>query len=274
MKELKVLILCLLSISTLADENEDHSYLTGSLSKALNLRLKRSYGGGHRPVKPVLGGHVNPIHGGAIGGGLSGIGPGGFPGAINPGHGGIAGGLNPGLGGLPGAINPGLGGIHGGVNPGHGAILEEISPAFGGHPGAINPGLGVHPGAINPGLGGHPGAINPGPAIIGGGILPGNGGIVGLPPVGSSQTCRRWCRTPEKQAYCCEQNHEPETLPIVKPGQCPPVRPQCPPVRSGPPQTCSNDSKCFGVDKCCFDRCLEEHVCKPPQNSGGFPYGR
>ncbi|XP_068227551.1 elastin-like [Palaemon carinicauda] len=235
MKELQGLIICLLSISTFAD---------GSLSKALNLRLKRSYGGGRRPVRPVLGGHINPIHGGAIGGGLSGIGPGGFPGAINPGHGGIAGGLNPGLGGL--------GGIHGGINPG----------------------LGGHPGAINPGLGGHPGAINPGPAIIGGGILPGNGGIVGLPPVGSSQTCRRWCRTPEKQVYCCEQNHEPETLPIVKPGQCPPVRPQCPPVRSGPPQTCSNDSKCFGVDKCCFDRCLEEHVCKPPQNSGGFPYGR
>ncbi|XP_068230693.1 uncharacterized protein [Palaemon carinicauda] len=94
------------------------------------------------------------------------------------------------------------------------------------------------------------------------------GGLIGG---GLSQTCRRWCRTPEGQAYCCEGNNEPETLPFVKPGQCPPVRPQCPPVRAfAPPQTCSNDSKCGGVDKCCYDRCLEEHVCKPPFGSGGF----
>ncbi|XP_068230682.1 uncharacterized protein [Palaemon carinicauda] len=121
-------------------------------------------------------------------------------------------------------------------------------------------GLGQAFGGGNQGFGGDFGGHGGGF----GGVNPGFGG-------GASQTCRRWCRTPEGQAYCCESNNEPDTLPFVKPGQCPPVRPQCPPVRNfAPPQTCSNDSKCGGVDKCCFDRCLEEHVCKPPVGSGGF----
>ncbi|XP_068230663.1 ATP-dependent RNA helicase glh-2-like [Palaemon carinicauda] len=129
-------------------------------------------------------------------------------------------------------------GFGGGLNQGFGGVNSGFGGISGGHGGGF--------GGINPGFGG------------------GFGG-------GASQTCRRWCRTPEGQAYCCESNNEPETLPFVKPGQCPPVRPQCPPVRSfAPPQTCSNDSKCGGVDKCCFDRCLEEHVCKPPVGSGGF----
>ncbi|XP_064099724.1 uncharacterized protein LOC135210791 [Macrobrachium nipponense] len=119
-------------------------------------------------------------------------------------------------------------------------------------------------GGIGPGF---EGGFDP---AFGGGVNPGLGGGFG----GVSNTCRRWCRTPEGQAYCCETNDEPDTLPFVKPGVCPPVRPQCPPVRSfAPPQTCSNDSKCGGVDKCCFDRCLEEHVCKPPVGSSGFGGG-
>ncbi|XP_066986800.1 ATP-dependent RNA helicase glh-2-like isoform X1 [Macrobrachium rosenbergii] len=148
------------------------------------------------------------------------------------------------LGSLAAGLNNALGGGHN----------------HGGFSGA-NHGFG---GGINPGFGGG----------FGGGINPGFGGGFG----GVSNTCRRWCRTPEGQAYCCETNNEPDTIPFVKPGVCPPVRPQCPPVRSfTPPQTCSNDSKCGGVDKCCYDRCLEEHVCKPPVGSsgfGGFGFGR
>ncbi|XP_064100946.1 keratin, type I cytoskeletal 14-like [Macrobrachium nipponense] len=136
-----------------------------------------------------------------------------------------------------------------------GGLVAGANQALGG---ALNPGFG---GGFNQGFGG---GFNQG---FGGGINPGFGGGFG----GLSQTCRRWCRTPEGQAYCCESNNEPDTLPFVKPGVCPPVRPQCPPVRNfAPPQTCSNDSKCGGVDKCCYDRCLEEHVCKPPVGSGGF----
>ncbi|XP_064100691.1 uncharacterized protein LOC135211304 [Macrobrachium nipponense] len=115
----------------------------------------------------------------------------------------------------------------------------------------LNPGFGD----VDPGFGGG----------FGGGVNPGIGGGFGV-----SNTCRRCCRTPEGQAYCCETNNDPDTIPFVKPGVCPPVRPQCPSVRSfAPPQTCSNDSKCGGV-KCCYDRNLEEHVCKPPVGSSGF----
>ncbi|XP_068230644.1 ATP-dependent RNA helicase glh-2-like [Palaemon carinicauda] len=141
-----------------------------------------------------------------------------------------------------------------------GGLLSGLTGGFGGNPGFGGGGFGGNPGFGGGGFGGNPG--------FGGGGF-GGGGLGGFG--GASQTCRRWCRTPEGQAYCCESNNEPDTIPFVKPGQCPPVRPQCPPVRSfAPPQTCSNDSKCGGVDKCCYDRCLEEHVCKPPIGTGGF----
>ncbi|XP_066973251.1 uncharacterized protein [Macrobrachium rosenbergii] len=98
----------------------------------------------------------------------------------------------------------------------------------------------------------------PGAGIGPGGIFPGGPGSV--PPA----TCRYWCRTPQGQAYCCEGIDEPEGPVGVKIGSCPRVRPQCPPVRTfGPPSPCSNDFKCFGSDKCCYDICLEQHVCKP-----------
>jgi len=82
----------------------------------------------------------------------------------------------------------------------------------------------------------------------------------------SSGSCRYWCRTPQGQAYCCEGGNEVASLPTVKHGQCPPVRPQCPPTRAGfrPPQQCSNDSRCPGQEKCCFDTCLQHHTCKAP----------
>lgn len=87
-------------------------------------------------------------------------------------------------------------------------------------------------------------------------------------------SCTHWCRTPENQVYCCKEGHEPvpEHI-VVKPGRCPPVRPVCPPVRTfSAPSHCSSDSDCSSYDKCCFDRCLKEHVCKPP-HTGGFGHG-
>ncbi|XP_050726117.1 uncharacterized protein LOC127003452 [Eriocheir sinensis] len=102
------------------------------------------------------------------------------------------------------------------------------------------------------------------------------GGLGGLfggfpSPVAPPSTCRHWCRTPQNQAYCCEDAREvPSLVGVVKPGRCPPVRPVCPPTRSfqQPPATCSNDGRCGGFDKCCFDTCLQEHVCKPPFGFG------
>nr|XP_027209462.1 uncharacterized protein LOC113802963 [Penaeus vannamei] len=87
--------------------------------------------------------------------------------------------------------------------------------------------------------------------------------------VAPPSTCRYWCRTPEGQAYCCENINQPQsTAGVVKPGFCPPVRPVCPLRSFQPPFTCSNDGACGGIDKCCFDRCLGEHVCKAPLGIG------
>ncbi|XP_027208050.2 uncharacterized protein [Penaeus vannamei] len=123
---------------------------------------------------------------------------------------------------------------------------------------------GVHGGGL---LGGgiHGGGIHGG-GIHGGGIhggFHGGSGIIGAGISNGPSECRYWCKTPEGQAYCCETVHEPETPVGTKPLDCPQVRPTCPRFH-GPPTTCSNDYKCAGLDKCCFDRCLGEHVCKPP----------
>nr|BBD52151.1 crustin 7 [Penaeus japonicus] len=117
-----------------------------------------------------------------------------------------------------------------------------------------------------PGVGGHfPGGGFPG------GHFPGGGFPGSQFPGGGSSQCRRWCRTPEGQAYCCESAHQPESPVGTKFGRCPVVRPTCPHhTRFGPPRTCSSDFGCAGRDKCCYDRCLQEHVCKPPSHFGHF----
>ncbi|XP_027208052.2 PE-PGRS family protein PE_PGRS3-like [Penaeus vannamei] len=150
-----------------------------------------------------------------------------FQGGFPGGHGGFPGGVG---GGFPGGVG---GGFPGGVG--------------GGFPGGVGGGF---PGGIG---GGFPGGI--------GGGFPGGFPSATAPPA----TCRRWCRTPEQQVYCCESAFEPEAPVGTKPLDCPQVRPTCPPTRfGGQPVTCSSDYKCGGLDKCCFDRCLAEHVCKPP----------
>ncbi|XP_063611454.1 uncharacterized protein LOC134785101 [Penaeus indicus] len=142
-------------------------------------------------------------------------------------------------------------------------VLAVVS-AHGGRPGGFPGGVpGGFPGGVPGGFpGGAPGGFPGGvPGGFPGGV-PGGFPSATAPPA----TCRRWCRTPEQQAYCCETAFEPEAPVGTKPLNCPRVRDTCPPVRFGgqPPVTCSSDYKCGGLDKCCFDRCLGEHVCKPP----------
>ncbi|XP_037772780.1 small cysteine and glycine repeat-containing protein 2-like [Penaeus monodon] len=128
-------------------------------------------------------------------------------------------------------------------------------------------------GGLNSGFGGGFGGGFPGAGGFQGGGFPGGfGGIGGFPGAGISQgssQCRYWCRNPENQVYCCETDLEPEGPVGTKPLDCPIVRPTCPvSVRGLRPITCSNDYRCGGVDKCCYDRCLQEHVCKPPSFFG------
>nr|ABW82154.1 crustin-like protein [Penaeus monodon] len=108
--------------------------------------------------------------------------------------------------------------------------------------------------------GGRPGGF-PGGGRPGG--RPGGFPSVTAPPA----SCRRWCETPENAFYCCESRYEPEAPVGTKILDCPKVRDTCPPVRFlavEQPVPCSSDYKCGGLDKCCFDRCLGQHVCKPP----------
>ncbi|KAK7069148.1 hypothetical protein SK128_007988, partial [Halocaridina rubra] len=189
----------------------------------------------------------------------------GCPGGGLGGLGHVGGGVGPGP--LVGGSSLGHNNSLGSAGLGHGSALG--GPLAGGIGTGGHIGGGVdHGGAIGGPLFGNS-VLGIGGAPIGGGIIGsgglGHAGIAPLGPVGTgvSATCRYWCRTPERQAYCCEGNDELEALPSVKPGQCPPVRPQCPPVRAyGAPTTCSNDSKCPGKEKCCFDRCLEHNMCK------------
>ncbi|XP_068244081.1 RNA-binding protein 12-like [Palaemon carinicauda] len=140
-----------------------------------------------------------------------------------------------------------------------------------GFPGQGFPGQGF-PGQGFPGQGfpgqGFPGQGFPGQGFPGQG-LPGQG-FPGQGYPGASGTCKYWCRTPEGQAYCCDQGNNGGNFPIVRRGYCPPVRPLCPPTRfGGPPINCAHDNDCGNnSDKCCFDRCLEQHVCKPAQGIG------
>merc|ERR1719317_1173119 len=77
------------------------------------------------------------------------------------------------------------------------------------------------------------GGVGGGLGVGGGyGIGGGLGGVGSLGGVASSGSCRYWCRTPQGQSYCCESGQDLPSLPSVKPGQCPPVRPQCPPTRT------------------------------------------
>ncbi|KAF2362927.1 WAP-type 'four-disulfide core' domain [Trinorchestia longiramus] len=141
-----------------------------------------------------------------------------------------------------------------------------FSPGFSG-----NSGVGVQPGfGGRPGFGGHPVFGGPpGFGQLGFGTHHGHGGgHINTPAPPAS--CRFWCRSPTSGVYCCESANETPTPVFTKPGLCPPVRDVCPRFQqnSGPPSPCSNDGKCSGIDKCCFDTCLQEHVCKPPRGVG------
>ncbi|XP_042882152.1 keratin, type I cytoskeletal 10-like [Penaeus japonicus] len=157
------------------------------------------------------------------------------------------------------------GGVHGGGL--HGGGVHGGGVHGGGvHGGAIHGG-GVHGGGVHGG-GVHGGGVHGG-GIHGGGIH-GGGGIIGGGIATGPSECRYWCKTPEDQAYCCETAQEPESPVGTKFLECPDVRPTCPQgLRAGPPVPCSNDYKCAGFDKCCYDRCLQQHVCKPPSIFSG-----
>ncbi|XP_064120292.1 glycine, alanine and asparagine-rich protein-like [Macrobrachium nipponense] len=208
-------------------------------------RGNRVVGGGGLQSGSLLGAFLGAIGnpnfasqaggGSPVGGGFGGQAAGGFGGQPVGGLGGGFGGQP--VGGFGGQPAGGLGGGFGGQPVG--GFGGRPLGGFGGRPvgGVGGRPFGGFGGGFQPGFGG---GLSPG---FGGGISPGFGGGFG-PGFGGG-------------------------FGGFKPGQCPPVRPACPPVRSHfGPQPCNSDGNCSGVDKCCFDICLQQAVCKPPQ--GGF----
>merc|ERR1712121_344147 len=103
-------------------------------------------------------------------------------------------------------------------------------------------------GGVNAGFGG----VNPvvggvSPSVLGGGVVPASGSV-----------CQFWCNRGGRYV-CCENSQQ------AHPGRCPIPRPQCPPVRAGfqGPQPCNLDIDCPFQNKCCYDTCLNDRVCKP-----------
>ncbi|XP_037093966.1 uncharacterized protein LOC119113845 [Pollicipes pollicipes] len=83
-------------------------------------------------------------------------------------------------------------------------------------------------------------------------------------PMPPSADCRYWCRDPFGRFYCCQTAAAP---PADHRGQCPPPRLVCPSSTTflARPQPCASDKHCGLSDKCCYDACLQQHVCKPAE---------
>lgn len=113
--------------------------------------------------------------------------------------------------------------------------------------------------------------------------------------------CRYWCRTKVNSFYCCpsgrpaddqadEYNSWPNYpvffmgvfksfewhLPFFELGhsshennikKCPPTRDNCPRsfYWSDSPEICGQDGHCGSDEKCCYDICIEEKICKPSE---------
>ncbi|XP_068244109.1 SUMO-interacting motif-containing protein 1-like [Palaemon carinicauda] len=185
----------------------------------------------------------------------------------------LAGEFSPAAGGVP-SLASGFSPVAGGVPP----LASGFSPVAGGVPplaGGFGPVAGGVPplaGGFSPVAGGVPplaGGFSP----VAGGVPPHSSGFIpvaGAINPAAAGPCRYWCRSPRGQYYCCQTPEQSQVLTgLSKPGRCPPVRPLCPQVKLvTPPQPCVNDALCSGYDKCCYDTCLQEHVCKPPYGFG------
>ncbi|CAL4093116.1 unnamed protein product [Meganyctiphanes norvegica] len=78
--------------------------------------------------------------------------------------------------------------------------------------------------------------------------------------------CVRWCKDDQSRSYCCHDGNRPILDSEVHPGTCPPIRKECTDaLRINSPQICSDDAECGFYSKCCFDKCLDHHTCKPGQ---------
>ncbi|KAK7078796.1 hypothetical protein SK128_013928 [Halocaridina rubra] len=212
---------------------------------------------------------------GPIGGGVGFISAGSGPIGVGPGP--IAGGAGP-IGAGPGPIGTGP---SFGVSPG--PAVGVVGSGFGGAPTSgkiVNQGLSGSLGSAS-GLGAGSG-IGGAFGVVASGTGGGFGGVTAVSGNNrfTGRGCRYFCKGPHGRYVCCEiPGQSLGQTPInvhsvgfgffgvIKPGYCPPIRPVCPGLKQFP-VPCTSDVQCAGLDKCCFDTCLEHHTCKPPIGFG------
>ncbi|XP_018017889.2 uncharacterized protein LOC108674451 isoform X2 [Hyalella azteca] len=99
--------------------------------------------------------------------------------------------------------------------------------------------------------------------------LPGFGPTFGALSPAKPTPCVLPCRISSVESSCCGTKRQNPSYVYTKPGLCPPVRVGCPNVRMvDTPSWCLYDAACDGVDKCCYDSCLQRQTCKPPLGVG------
>lgn len=80
-----------------------------------------------------------------------------------------------------------------------------------------------------------------------------------------SAKCRYVCIRPHSnEPYCCDDGSNNRGKPAIHGGQCPDVRILC--VRNPFFTKCGHDGQCAASDKCCYDTCVQHHICKSPDS--------
>lgn len=76
-----------------------------------------------------------------------------------------------------------------------------------------------------------------------------------------SSNCKYICKRHEA-FYCCDDGTNPHTerKPDIHGGNCPMVRSLC--IRNTLIIKCAHDGQCAPSDRCCFDACVDRHICK------------
>ncbi|KAF0303230.1 hypothetical protein FJT64_024809 [Amphibalanus amphitrite] len=85
--------------------------------------------------------------------------------------------------------------------------------------------------------------------------------IVQPEPIPVGPSCRYFCIRPTtNEPYCCDDGTNRAGDPSIHGGKCPRLRLLC--IRFSFFNKCAHDGQCAASDKCCYDACIDMHICK------------
>ncbi|XP_043209169.1 uncharacterized protein LOC122374462 isoform X1 [Amphibalanus amphitrite] len=85
--------------------------------------------------------------------------------------------------------------------------------------------------------------------------------IVQPEPIPEGPSCRYFCIRPTtNEPYCCDDGTNRAGDPSIHGGKCPRLRLLC--IRFSFFNKCAHDGQCAASDKCCYDACIDMHICK------------